>query len=344
MASACEEKGKPTPDAGSGNEGSETALSATDTVQAGLSSCLQVGHRHVEAFLEMLSVERGAARNTLEAYARDLRDFASFVTRQGQEIMTAGAEDLRAYLRSLEQAGMAASTAARRLSSLRQFHKFLYAEGIRDDDPSAGLDGPRPTRSLPRTLSEDDVSLLLAEARRDTETPESKRLRCLIEVLYATGARVSELVALPFSSVAADPRFLMITGKGGRERMVPLNDAATDALAEYKDVRARFLPRTNTDSSFLFPSRARQGHLTRHRFAQLLKDLADRAGLSPDSLSPHTLRHAFASHLLANGADLRAVQMMLGHADISTTQVYTHVLEERLKSIVQTHHPLGQKG
>ncbi len=307
-----------------------------------LSSQLQAGHRHVEAFLEMLSAERGAARNTLEAYARDLVDFATFITRQGQEIVSARAEDLRAYLRSLEQAGMAASTAARRLSSLRQFHKFLYAEGIRSDDPSAGLDGPKPARNLPRTLSEDDVSRLLEKARED-DTPEGLRLRCLIEVLYATGARVSELVALPFAAAAPDPRFLMITGKGGRERLVPLNEAATEALADYKDVRARFLPRAVDHSTYLFPSRARTGHLTRHRFAQMLKALAESAGLAPDTLSPHTLRHAFASHLLANGADLRAVQLMLGHADISTTQVYTHVLEERLKSIVQQHHPLGQE-
>ncbi len=309
-----------------------------------LSSCLQAGHHYVEAFLEMLSVERGAARNTLEAYARDLRDFAGFVTRQGREIVSAGAEDLRAYLRSLEQAGMAGSTAARRLSSLRQFHKFLYNEGIRDDDPSAGVDGPRPTRSLPRTLSEGDVSRLLNEARNHKDTPEDRRLRCLIEVLYATGARVSELVALPSGALTPDPRFLMIQGKGGRERMVPLSEAASDALSAYRDVRERFLPSKDATSSFLFPSRARQGHLTRHRFAQLLKTLAERAGLAPESLSPHTLRHAFASHLLANGADLRAVQMMLGHADISTTQVYTHVLEERLKAIVQQHHPLSTKG
>lgn len=308
----------------------------------GLTAHLQAGQRHVEAFLEMLSAERGAARNTLEAYARDLRDFASFAARQGREIVSAGAEDLRAYLRSLEAAGLAASTAARRLSSLRQFHKFLYTEGIRVDDPSIGLDGPRPARQLPRTVSEHDVGRLLQTARADAETPEGIRLHCLIEVLYATGARVSELVALPFAAVTSDPRFLLIRGKGGRERMVPLNGASREAIAIYRDVRERFLPRSDEVSPFLFPSRAQAGHLTRHRFAQLLKDLAARSGLAPDSLSPHTLRHAFASHLLANGADLRSVQKMLGHADISTTQIYTHVLEERLKAIVQTHHPLAR--
>ncbi len=303
----------------------------------------QSAHKHIEAFLEMLSAERGAAGNTLEAYARDLRDFGHFIARQGQEIMNARAEDLRAYLRSLEQAGMAASTAARRMSSLRQFHKFLYTEGIRPDDPCLGLSGPRPRRALPRTMSERDVERLLEKARED-RTPEGLRLYCLMEILYATGARVSELVALPLNAVAHDPRFLMITGKGGRERLVPLNQTAADALGAYKTVRHRFVPQRSRDSRFLFPSRARQGHLTRHRFAQLLKDLAARAGIEPDSLSPHTLRHAFASHLLANGADLRAVQKMLGHADISTTQIYTHVLEERLKSLVRQHHPLAQKG
>ncbi len=303
---------------------------------------IQQGQRQIEAFLEMLSAERGAARNTLEAYARDLSHFAAFLAERGLALMNTGAEDLRAYLSSLEQAGMAASTAARRLSSLRQFHKFLYMEGFRTDDPSLGLDSPRPRRALPRTVTEREVSCLLDTARTD-ESPEGVRLHCLIEILYATGARVSELVALPLTAAAQDLRLLLIKGKGGRERMVPLNTAAAQALAAYRMVRDRFLPKDTGASRFLFPSRGRSGHLTRHRFAQLLKDLALRAGIDPDSLSPHTLRHAFASHLLANGADLRAVQKMLGHADISTTQIYTHVLAERLKTIVEDHHPLSDK-
>ncbi len=311
---------------------------------SGGATAMQQGQRHIEAFLDMLSAERGAALNTLEAYSRDLRDFAHFIAARGRECVSAGADDLRAYLRNLEQAGLAASTAARRLSSLRQFHQFLYSEGIRPDDPCQGLDGPRPERALPRTVSEREVGLLLETARRDAQaTPEGMRLHCLMEVLYATGARVSELVALPLAAAAQDKRFLMITGKGARDRMVPLNTRAAEALEAYKDVRPRFLPKSAETSRFLFPSRGRSGHLTRHRFGQLLKDLAVRAGIDPGSLSPHTLRHAFASHLLANGADLRAVQKMLGHADISTTQIYTHVLEERLKSLVQRHHPLANK-
>jgi len=304
---------------------------------------IEGARRHIEAFLEMLSAERGAARNTLEAYARDLMDFAQFVSKRGQAMASTRAEDLRAYLRQLEAAGMAASTAARRLSSLRQFHKFLYAEGIRGDNPTIGLDGPRAERSLPKTLSEEEVSRLLKAAHADT-SPEGLRLTALMETLYATGARVSELVALPLSALGGDLRFLMITGKGGRERLVPLSRAAGEALEAYSSVRERFLPRSAHAQKFLFPSRGAQGHLTRHRFAQLLKELAVKAGINPTKLSPHTLRHAFASHLLANGADLRAVQQMLGHADISTTQIYTHVLEERLKQLVAQHHPLAARG
>jgi integrase/recombinase XerD len=257
-------------------------------------------------------------------------------------IISAGSEDLRAYLSNLEQAGLAASTAARKLSSLRQFHKFLYLEGVRADDPCLGIDGPRLERTLPRTVSEQDVGKLLDAAKSDP-SPEGLRLHCLMEILYATGARVSELVALPLSAAAKDMRLLLIRGKGGKERMVPLTATAADTLQAYKAVRRKFLPAPDEMSQFLFPSRSGAGHLTRHRFGQLLKDLAKRAGLQPESLSPHTLRHAFASHLLANGADLRSVQKMLGHADISTTQIYTHVLEERLKSLVQEHHPLAAR-
>ncbi|MFA7638968.1 MAG: site-specific tyrosine recombinase XerD [Parvibaculum sp.] len=307
--------------------------------------------RLIDAFLEMLSAERGAARNTLDAYERDLKDFNAFLTSKGKAIDEATTRDVRDYLEGLSTQGLSASTAARRLSALRQFHGFLFAEGIRKDDPCGSIEGPRRARPLPKTLTVGEVDALLAAARRaeDGRTHEEAvlaykraRLVCLMEVLYATGLRVSELVGLPLSAVRGEERFLAVSGKGGRERLVPLSDAARAAIDAYLPLRSMRLG--DHVSPWLFPSRGRQGHLTRHRFAQLLKDLAVSAGLDPTRVSPHTLRHAFASHLLANGADLRAVQQMLGHADISTTQIYTHVLDERLKDLVQTHHPLARKG
>lgn len=307
--------------------------------------------RLIDAFLEMLSAERGAARNTLDAYERDLKDFNAFVTSKGKAVDEATTRDVRDYLEGLSAQGLSASTAARRLSALRQFHGFLFAEGIRKDDPCGSIEGPRRARPLPKTLTVGEVDALLAAARRaeDGRTHEEAvlaykraRLVCLMEVLYATGLRVSELVGLPLSAVRGEERFLAVSGKGGRERLVPLSDAARAAIDAYLPLRSMRLG--DHVSPWLFPSRGRQGHLTRHRFAQLLKDLAVSAGLDPTRVSPHTLRHAFASHLLANGADLRAVQQMLGHADISTTQIYTHVLDERLKDLVQTHHPLARKG
>ena len=307
--------------------------------------------RLIDAFLEMLSAERGAARNTLDAYERDLKDFNAFLTSRERAIDEATTRDVRDYLESLSTQGLSASTAARRLSALRQFHGFLFAEGIRKDDPCGSIEGPRRARPLPKTLTVGEVDALLAAARRaeDGRTHEEAvlaykraRLVCLMEVLYATGLRVSELVGLPLSAVRGEERFLAVSGKGGRERLVPLSDAARAAIDAYLPLRSLRLG--DHVSPWLFPSRGRQGHLTRHRFAQLLKDLAVSAGLDPTRVSPHTLRHAFASHLLANGADLRAVQQMLGHADISTTQIYTHVLDERLKELVQTHHPLARKG
>lgn len=308
------------------------------------------GH-HIEAFLEMLSAERGAARNTLDAYERDLKDFAGFLSTRDRALDAATSRDIRDYLESLTAQGLSASTAARRLSALRQFHGFLFAESVRKDDPCGSIEGPRRARPLPKTLTVEEVDALLAAARlaEDGRTQEEAvlaykraRLVCLMEVLYATGLRVSELVGLPLTAVRGEERFLAVSGKGGRERLVPLSETAREAIDTYLPLRTMRLG--DHVSPWLFPSRGRQGHLTRHRFAQLLKDLATSAGLDPTRVSPHTLRHAFASHLLANGADLRSVQQMLGHADISTTQIYTHVLDERLKELVQTHHPLAKKG
>lgn len=309
-----------------------------------------VGQHHIDAFLEMLSAERGAARNTLDAYARDLRDFANFLSTRDKDVAGGQTMDVRDYLESLSAQGLSASTAARRLSAIRQFHGFLYTDGIRTDDPCGAIEGPRRARPLPKTLSVEEVDSLLVAARlvEDGRSQEEAvraykraRLVCLMEVLYATGLRVSELVGLPLAAAKGDGRFLSVSGKGGRERLVPLSEAARRAIDEYLPLRVMRLG--TSVSPWLFPSRGRQGHLTRHRFAQLLKDLSVAAGLDVGRVSPHTLRHAFASHLLANGADLRAVQQMLGHADISTTQIYTHVLDGRLKSLVHDHHPLAKK-
>jgi len=299
------------------------------------------GWRHVEAFLEMLAAERGAAANTRAAYGRDLRHFAGFLAGRGVGLAAATAADLRAYLAALDRAGLARTTAARRLSALRQFHRFLQAEGVRSEDPTAALDAPRRARPLPKLLGEAEVEALLVAARQ-REGPEGLRLVALLEVLYATGLRVSELVGLPLAAVARDPRVLVVTGKGGRERMVPLSEPARAALAAYRAERAHFLPE-GTTSPWLFPSRGKSAHLTRQRVNQLLRELALEAGIAPAKVSPHVLRHAFASHLLDHGADLRAVQQMLGHADISTTQIYTHVLNARLKALVEQHHPLARR-
>ena len=290
----------------------------------------------------MLAAERGAARNTIESYGRDLGDFASFCVRRKASADAAGPDDVTAYMKRLSGAGMAASTQARRLSALRQFFRFLQAERIRDDDPTQAVDAPRQARSLPKYLSEEEVERLLTAAR---ERPGADGLRtaALLEVLYATGLRVSELVGLPMAAVARDGRVLIVRGKGGKERMVPVGGPARDALGEYLAVRDGFLGKDrDARAAFLFPSRAQQGHLTRARFGQVLKELAVAAGIPPKRVSPHVLRHSFASHLLAHGADLRSLQQMLGHADISTTQIYTHVLEERLKALVDQAHPLAR--
>jgi integrase/recombinase XerD len=300
----------------------------------------------IESFLEMLAAERGAALNTLEAYRRDLAHFGDFLARRRTGLRDADAEAIRAYLARLEGAGYAPRTAARRLSALKQFYRFLYADGLRGDDPAAALEGPKRGRSLPKLLSVEEVDRLLATARAHAAAdndPRHVRLVALLEVIYATGLRVSELVALPLSAARGDVRVLLVRGKGGRERLVPLSLPARDALRDYVAVRDAFLDGAGPrGAAFLFPSRGKAGHLTRVRFFQLLDELAVEAGIDPRRVSPHVLRHAFASHLLNNGADLRSVQQMLGHADISTTQIYTHVLEERLQALVRDGHPLAK--
>jgi integrase/recombinase XerD len=293
----------------------------------------------------MLAAERGASANTLDAYRRDLADFSADLAAQGQTVAAADSDDLRAHLARLSKRGLAAASVARRLSAVRQLYRFLYSEGHRADDPAAAIEGPKRGRSLPKVLSIADVDRLLAQTRRglDAKTAGERlraaRLTCLLEVLYATGLRVSELVALPESAARRDQRMLVIRGKGGRERLVPLNDAARKTMADYLALRTE----AKADKSkWLFPSFGESGHLSRQHFARELKGLAVAAGLKPAQVSPHVLRHAFASHLLQNGADLRIVQTLLGHADISTTQIYTHVLEERLKSLVRDLHPLAE--
>jgi integrase/recombinase XerD len=292
-----------------------------------------------EAFLEMLAAERGAAALTLDAYGRDLADFAGFLGRK--PIDSADETDLRRYLARLEEIGLSPRTAARRLSALRQFHKFLLSDGIRTDDPTASLDGPRQGRRLPKLLSEAEVTALIAAAARN-QTPEGLRLSAILELLYASGLRISELVSLPLAAVARGEAYLTVRGKGGKERLVPIGGGARAALDAYLAIRAGFLE-PGKPARWLFPSRGAGGHLTRNRCGQLLKALALEAGLDPAKLSPHVLRHAFATHLLAHGADLRSVQQMLGHADIATTEIYTHVDVDRLTRLVTTAHPLARR-
>jgi integrase/recombinase XerD len=310
--------------------------------------------RLVALYLDMLAAERGAGSNTLAAYRRDLTDFSDHLARAGRSIVGAHTVDLRAYLGELARCGLGTATVARRLSAIRQLYRFLYAEGRRGDDPAAVLEGPKRTRPLPKTLTLAEVDRLLRLASTSDPTAplpvrlRAARLRCLLETLYATGLRVSELVALPLSAARRDARVIVVRGKGNKERMVPLNNAAKSATADYLALLAqsgRDDPRTATgrkpSKQWLFPSFGQSGHLTRQHLARELKVLAAAAGLRAAQVSPHVLRHAFASHLLHNGADLRVVQTLLGHADISTTQIYTHVLEERLKSLVRDLHPLA---
>jgi len=286
-----------------------------------------------ERFLEMMVAERGASPNTLAAYRRDLEHAAGYLARKRVGLDRATTTDLRGYLAALARQGASPRTAARRLSALRQFYRFLYAEGDRADDPTSTIEAPRAGRPLPKVLSEDETGALL-RAAREGEGVDGLRRAALIELLYATGLRVSELVGLPSRALRNDAPFIIVRGKGDKERLVPVGEAAAGAVRAWLAVR-------DGPSPWLFPSHGASGHLTRQAVGKMLKQLALDAGLDPERVSPHVLRHAFASHLLAHGADLRSVQTMLGHADISTTQIYTHVLEERLKSTVARHHPLA---
>ncbi|MBZ9656408.1 site-specific tyrosine recombinase XerD [Phyllobacterium lublinensis] len=301
----------------------------------------------IETFLEMMSAERGAAHNTLESYRRDLEDAAAFSAAAGLQLTIAEPATIRAYLDDIAGRGFAATSQARRLSALRQFFRFLYTENIRADDPTSTLDTPRKDRSLPKILSEANVEKLLARTEIEAGDPKATtmahfnavRLHALLEILYATGLRVSELVSLPVTVARSDSRFLMVRGKGSKDRMVPLSGKAREAMAKYLGIRDA-LPQL-MESPWLFPAISESGFLARQVFARELKGIAARAGLRTTTISPHVLRHAFASHLLQNGADLRAVQQLLGHSDISTTQIYTHVMEERLHRLVTEHHPLA---
>ncbi len=307
------------------------------------------GERRVALFLDMLAAERGAEANTLTAYRRDLADFTAYLAGSGGSVAAATTDDLRAYLGNLADRGLGPATVARRLSAMRQLYRFLYAEGQRKDDPAAVLEGPKRARPLPKTLTIGEVDRLLRVAGEiDASAPLAVRLRaarlaCLVELIYATGLRVSELVALPAAAARRDARVIVVRGKGNKERLVPLNDAAKRAMAAYLALAAE-AGQSAPKRGWLFPSFGGSGHLTRQHFGRELKALGAAAGLRAAQLSPHVLRHAFASHLLHNGADLRVVQTLLGHADISTTQIYTHVLEERLKSLVRDLHPLGEAG
>ncbi|PWB81586.1 MAG: recombinase XerD [Methylocystaceae bacterium] len=304
--------------------------------------------RLIDAFLDMLASERGAARNTLDAYRRDLTDYLTHVRRAGADPLTVGTDDIRAYLAALEARGMSGATSARRISALRQFHKFLYVDRYRADDPAAALEGPRRHRSAPNVLSTAEVDRLLAVAREgwdDEKRPLGERMRtarlyALLETLYATGLRVSELVGLPASAARSRDPFITVRGKGAKERLAPLTKRAKEALLAYRALLSAKSPGL-AGSPFLFPSDGEAGHLTRQAFARDLKTAAAAAGLASRDISPHALRHAFASHLLQNGADLRVVQELLGHADISTTQIYTHVLDERMRAMVRDLHPLS---
>ncbi len=311
-------------------------------------------HPLVDSFLDMLTTERGAALNTRQAYWRDLADFSLYAKGTFKcEIVDASTDQIQSYLKDLgnkihekgdSKAQIATRTVARRLSALRQFYRYLVSENIRKDDPTSTIESPKQTRTLPKTLSESEVSLLIKTAGQGGGS-DSIRLVCLLEMLYATGLRVSELVGLPLSAIGEDNEFLMVAGKGGRERMVPVSDPAQKALQTYLGIRKQFIggEESAIQAQWLFPSRTSEsGHLTRQRFAQLLKDLAEEAQVDAGRVSPHVLRHAFATHLLSSGADLRSVQKMLGHADIATTQVYTHIIDEKAKKTVEEKHPLSK--
>ncbi len=295
----------------------------------------------ISTLLEAGAAERDAARNTRLAYGRDLIDFASFMTGISGDFLSVDQAGIEAYLVACEARGLALATRARRLASIRALFRFAHAEGWRADDPALGLGGPGRARHLPRTLEQGEVLALLAAARDLADPVARARAVCLVEILYATGLRVSELVTLPVAAVRGDPATILVRGKGGRERMVPLSDPARAAIALWLNRRGEVKPAT-PPARYLFPGRGRAGHLTREAFFLMIKALAVAAGIDPARVSPHVLRHAFATHLLAGGADLRSIQTMLGHADLSTTEIYTHVLDERLRELVTTRHPLAR--
>lgn len=310
--------------------------------------------RLVALFLDMLAAEQGAGVNTLDAYRGDLEDLSDFLKRKKSSFHSADTQMLRDYLDDLDTRGFKSSSVARKLSSTRHLFRFLLSERVRADDPAAILSGPKRGRALPKVLSIADVDRLLTQAKAAASLPEQSplqtlralRLSCLLEILYATGLRVSELVALPLSAARRDARMIVVRGKGNKERLVPLNESSKQAMADYLaalDATQKEARKPSTASKWLFPSSGESGHLTRQHFARDLKELAASAGIAPRLISPHVLRHAFASHLLHNGADLRIVQTLLGHTDISTTQIYTHIVEERLKSLVRDLHPLADK-
>lgn len=300
----------------------------------------------IATFLEAQAAELGAAENTRLAYGRDLLDAAGWFAANGTDLAQATRDDVEAYLAACAEDGLAKSTRARRLSSLKQFYRFSFEEGWRADNPALQIKGPGRSAHLPKTLSEADVDAILNAARNTGRAVDRLRNTCLVELLYATGMRVSELVSLPLMAARGDPRMLLIRGKGGKERLVPLTEAARDALRawlEHRESEAVATPLSGAAARALFPSRGASGHLTRHRFYGLIKELAVAGGVSPGGVTPHTIRHAFATHLLARGADLRSIQTLLGHADVATTEIYTHVLDEHLVELVNDHHPLVKR-
>ena len=295
-----------------------------------------------EAFLEMMAVERAAAKNTLTAYGKDLADASGFLAGRGRDLGDASAEDIEAYFAALGARGLSPATASRRRAAVRQFYRFVLGEAWRTDDPSRRVDAPKRGRPLPKVLSRDEVDAIIAAASAK-DGAQGLRMGCVVELIYASGLRISELTALPLAALARDPAYLMVTGKGGKDRLAPLNTAARTAVKAYLEARKTFLPKGDLANPWLFPSRGKAGRITPRRFAQLLDEAAADAGIDPARVSPHVLRHAFATHLLEGGADLRVVQKLLGHADIATTQIYTHVAGDRLAQVVASKHPLSRK-
>ena len=303
--------------------------------------------RKIQSFLEAQAAELDAATNTQLAYAHDLKDFVGWLETRGLDFETCGRQDVESYLEHCDAQGLAGSTRARRLSAIKQLFRFGFEEDWRKDNPAIQIKGPGRPKHLPKILEQDEVLVLLKVAQNSSKKAnENSRNCCLMELLYATGMRVTELVSLPVAAARGDPQLLLVRGKGGKERMVPLSSPARAALQTWlqtrDEVEEKNMAKGLAESRFLFPSRGKLGHLTRHWFYNFIKNLSAKANVNPDKVTPHTLRHAFATHLLANGADLRSIQTLLGHSDISTTEIYTHVLDERLKELVLEHHPLAK--